>query len=146
MSSVRVKYKKLDPRAVDPAYHSLGAAAFDLAVLEDVSIPPRGQILARTGLVIKVPDGHVLVLSARSSSPGKKGVTLANGIGIIDADYCGSNDEIKLALLSLRDEIIEIKAGERVAQGTIIPIAQGSFEQVDEMVARDRGGFGSTGD
>jgi len=145
MKKIKVVFKLTHPEATAPKYHSTGAAAFDFAVVEDVEIPARGLAKVRTGLVIKVPEEHVLFVSARSSSPGKKGITLANGIGIIDSDYCGPADEIFLSLLNLRDEPVQLTKGDRVAQGTILPILRPEFKQVAEMVDENRGGFGSTG-
>ncbi|MFH1711933.1 MAG: dUTP diphosphatase [Patescibacteria group bacterium] len=145
MEKIKVLFKRLHPNATVPKYHTPGAAAFDLALIEDIEIPARSLAKVRTGLVIKIPIEHVLILSARSSSPGKKGVTLANGVGIIDSDYCGPNDEIHLTLRNLRDETVRLEKGDRVAQGTILPIFRSEFEEVDELTDQNRGGFGSTG-
>ena len=70
---------------------------------------------------------------------------LGNGVGIIDADYCGPADEIKIQLVNITGEPVEIKKGERLAQGMFVPIARGDFEEVEMMEKSDsRGGFGST--
>ena len=78
------------------------AAGFDLASAVDIEIPACGIRLVGTGLVIGVPDGYFLGIFARSSTPLKRGLIVANGVGVIDADYCGPADEIKIQV-SLRD-------------------------------------------
>ena len=140
-----INIKKLDPRAVLPAYQTAGAAAFDFSLIEDVAIAPRSIAKVRTGLVIQVPNGYFLQIVARSSSPIKKGLTMANGAAVIDSDYCGPNDEIFLLLLNLTEQEIKLTAGDRVAQGLILPVLQATIQEVSEMTAIDRGGHGSTG-
>ena len=76
-----------------------GAAGFDLAAAVDIEIPAGGIRLVGTGLVIGVPDGYFLGIFARSSTPLKRGLMVANGVGVIDADYCGPADEIKIQVL-----------------------------------------------
>ena len=79
---MRVKVTRLYPFVPLPVYSSTRAAAFDLAAAEDVSVPP-GQIrLVGTGLVVRVPDGHFLAIVARSSTPLKRGLIVANGFNL----------------------------------------------------------------
>ncbi len=141
----KILIKKLDPQATLPTYQTPGAAAFDIALIEDVVIPPRGLIKTRTGLVIQVPAGHFLQIVSRSSNAVKKGITMANGLGVVDGDYCGPNDEIFLVIANLTDAEVKLSAGDRVAQGLILPVARVSIEEVQEMTGPDRGGHGSTG-
>lgn len=140
-----IRIKRLDPRATLPSYQTPGSAAFDLSLIEDVEIAPRSFTKVRTGLVIQIPEHHVLQIAARSSSPVKKGLTMANGIGIIDSDYCGPEDEIFLLLENLRDEPIFLQAGDRVCQALVVPVLQGIIEEVQELTGPSRGGHGSTG-
>jgi len=140
-----IRYKKLHPGATAPEYKTVGAAAFDIALLEDVNLEARSFKKVRTGLVIETPKNHVLVLASRSSNPIKKGIDLANSIGIIDSDYCGWEDEIFLLLENITDQKVLLRAGDRIAQGMFIPVTVGDFEQVEEMSGKNRGGHGSTG-
>ena len=142
---MQVEFKRNHPLAQIPEYKTPGAVAFDIAIVEDVTIEPRSMIVARTGLIMNVPDDHALILASRSSNPMKKGIDLSNSIGIIDSDYCGPNDEVHLVISNLTDNPIELKAGDRVAQGLLTPITRPEFKEVDEMTAPDRGGFGTTG-
>ncbi|MBT4857132.1 dUTP diphosphatase [Candidatus Uhrbacteria bacterium] len=142
---MNIRFRRVHKDATIPAYKTPGAVAFDLAIVEDVSIEPRSFIMARTGLVIEVPEGHALILASRSSNPGKKGIDLANSIGVIDQDYSGPKDEIHLLLENITDETVTLSAGDRVSQGMIIPVIRPTFEEADELALESRGGFGTTG-
>ena len=84
-----LRLKRLDPTVALPAPATGGAAGFDLAAADDVEVPPRQIRLIGTGLVIGVPSGYFLGIFARSSTPLKRGLIVANGVGVVDADYCG---------------------------------------------------------
>ena len=70
---------------------------------------------------------------------------MANSIAIIDSDYKGNDDEIFLQLMNVTDEVVELKTGDRVAQGMFLPVQQAEFVEVEQMEAENRGGWGSTG-
>ena len=142
---MRLKIKRLDAGVGLPEAATGRAAGFDLASAVDVEIPPRSIRLVGTGLVIAVPDGYFLGIFARSSTPLKRGLMVANGVGVIDADYCGPADEIKIQLLNFTDSTVQVKRGDRLAQGVVLPCPGVEWEEVEEMVAPTRGGFGSTG-
>ena len=141
---MRIRLTRLNPSVPLPAYGSPGAAAFDLAAGEDCEIPA-GQIrLVGTGLVIHVPHGHFLAIIARSSTPLKRGLILANAVGVIDPDYCGSTDEVKIQVLNVTDHTVKLERGARIAQGIVLPAPRVEWEEV-ATTAPSRGGFGSTG-
>jgi dUTP pyrophosphatase len=144
-SSMRLKIKRLDSSIGLPEPATGGAAGFDLAAAVDMDIPARSIRLVGTGLVIGVPDGYFLGIFARSSTPLKRGLMVANGVGIIDADYCGPADEIKIQLLNVTDEPVKVTRGDRLAQGIVLPCPRVEWQEVQEMAAPTRGGFGSTG-
>ncbi|KKW28218.1 MAG: Deoxyuridine 5'-triphosphate nucleotidohydrolase Dut [Candidatus Uhrbacteria bacterium GW2011_GWD2_52_7] len=139
-----VPFKRLTTDVPIPEYKTPGACAFDLAVIDDAVLAPGERRLFRTGLVVCTPPGHVLILAPRSSN-AKKGIRLANGIGIIDQDYCGPTDELKLMLHNIGDSAYPVERGERIAQGMFVPIMRAEFSEVSELAAPDRGGFGTTG-
>ena len=141
---MRLKVTRLRPSIPLPAYASAGAAAFDLAAAEDVEIPPGAIRLVGTGLVFAVPDGHFLAIFARSSTPLKRGLVVANGVGVLDSDYCGPNDELKIQLLNITDASISVNAGDRLAQGMVLQAPRVEFVE-GQTTAPTRGGFGSTG-
>ena len=142
---MRIRIRRLHPSVALPEHHSGGAAAFDLASREDVTVAPGEVRLVGTGLVVEIPRGHFLAVVARSSLPIKKGLLVANAIGVVDSDYCGPGDEVKVEVYNFRDREVRIAAGERIAQGLILPAVRVEWDEVTESAAPTRGGFGSTG-
>ena len=119
-----------------------------------LSIWPRRRILrlrrakyrlVPTGLVIEVPEGMFLGVFARSSTPLKKGLMVANGVGVVDSDYCGPTDEVKIPALNFTALPVQVAKGDRIAQGILLPSPQIEWEEVDELRVGSRGGFGATG-
>jgi dUTP pyrophosphatase len=142
---MRLRIARIRPEATIPTPATDGAAGFDLTAAESVTIPPHAIRLVGTGLVIAVPRGHFLGIFARSSTPLKRGLIVANGIGVVDADYCGPTDEIRIQLLNITDAPVEVQIGDRLAQGIVLPAPAITWDEVDAMDGPSRGGFGSTG-
>jgi len=128
-----------------PQYQTPGSVAFDLYARTDITVKPKTIELIPTNLIVETPSGYMLMLAARSSLPLKKGLLLANGVGIIDQDYCGPEDEIKLQVYNFTQKDVIIKRGERIGQAVLIKIAKAEFEEVGKAGGESRGGFGSTG-
>ena len=139
-----VSIRRISHNTPLPEYKTTGACAFDLAVIESKTLQPNERALFSTGLVVNVPNDHVLILAPRSSN-AKKGVRLSNGIGIIDSDYCGPTDELKLSLHNVGSEPYTVELGERIAQGLFVPISRATFTEPSPWEEKDRGGFGTTG-
>ena len=141
-----VKFKKMRPSAKLPSYATEGAAAIDLsaAIDEEITLAPSERRLIPTGIAISIPKNTVAILSARSGLSSKKGITAANGIGVIDSDYRG---EIFFSAVNLSTEAYTITPGERVAQLMLMPVYAMSLVETDDLdkTARGEGGFGSTG-
>ena len=134
------------PGVEPPVYHSPGAAAVDLAAALDVTIPARGLMAVPTGLVFAVPAGHFLAIFARSSTPLKRGLMVANGVGVVDSDYCGPADEIKVQVINVTDTPVTVSRGDRLAQGIVLAAPRVDWdEQAAPAATESRGGFGSTG-
>lgn len=142
---MRTPVHRLSASAELPRYHTAGSAGFDLAASADIVVPPGRVALVPTGLVIAVPPGHFLGIFARSSTPLKRGLVVANGVGVVDSDYSGPEDEIRIQVLNVRTEPVEVRRGDRLAQGIIIPFVRVDWEERDVPTAASRGGFGSTG-
>ena len=142
---MRLKIRRLDPTIALPAYGTDEAAGFDLAAAQDVTINPGQIALVRTGLVIEVPTGHCLAIFARSSTPLKRGLQVANGVGIIDPDYSGPHDEVMIQLLNLTKSDVQVRRGDRLAQGIVLPAPRVTWHEVSEIRDVTRGGFGATG-
>ena len=142
---MRVRIHRIGPSAQLPPYATSGAAGFDLAASEDVTIEPGRTALVPTGLVIEVPSGMFLGIFARSSTPLKRGLMVANGVGVVDSDYCGATDEVKVAVLNFTRDAVTVKAGDRIAQGILLPVTRIEWEEIPAPERTTRGGFGSTG-
>lgn len=134
---------KLLDGATMPEYKSAQAAAFDLSSIETGIVIPGNSTSYRTGVIIKPPKGYFTMIAARSSLQ-KRGLMLANNVGIIDPDYCGPEDEIRLLLYNFGHRIAKITAGDRLAQAFFLPFAQATLVASD-FEAPNRGGIGSTG-
>jgi dUTP pyrophosphatase len=127
-----------------PARETHGSAGFDLAASADITIAPQQIVLVPTGLIIRVPDGYFLGIFARSSTPLKRGLVVPNGVGIVDSDYSGPDDEIKIQVYNITSEPVHLKKGDRIAQGIFLQFAAPEWEE-GEPTEKTRGGFGSTG-
>jgi dUTP pyrophosphatase len=142
---MRLRIRRLDSTIPLPAYGTAEAAGFDLAAAHDLVVAPRTIALVRTGLVIEVPSGHFLAILARSSTPLKRGLMIANGVGVIDPDYSGPTDEIMIQVINVTDLDVQIRRGDRLAQGVVLPAPHVTWEEVAEIRDSARGGFGATG-
>lgn len=142
---MRLKIKRLDPTVPLPTYGTDEAAGFDLAAASDVTIGPGQIALVRTGLIIEVPTGHFLAIFARSSTPLKRGLAVANGVGVIDPDYSGPNDEVMIQVLNFTKADVVVRRGDRLAQALVLPAPRVTWNEVEEIRAVTRGGFGATG-
>ena len=146
-----IDYTVLDPRIGDtielPSYASEGSAGLDLraCVDEDLTINPGETHLIPTGLAIYIRDpGYAGLIVPRSGLGHKHGIVLGNLVGLIDSDYQG---QLFVSCWNRGSTSYTISIGERMAQLVIVPVAQVSFNRVDEFTSSERGagGFGSTG-
>ena len=142
---MQIKIKRIDTTLPLPEYHTAGAAAFDFYARETCTVPAHGLFKIPSNLIIETPPGWALIVCARSSLAGKKGLFPANGVGVIDNDYCGPEDEIKLPVYNFTDAVVTVERGERVAQGMFIKIDRAEWVEVQAITSKSRGGFGSTG-
>ena len=131
-----------------PKRSTKNSAGYDIEAAEDCIIPKfvPGQkpVLVKTGLKSYMQSDEVLILANRSSNPGKKGLILANSIGVVDSDYYGNPDNdghIMFAFFNFKDEDIEIKKGERIGQAMFQKYL---VADDDEAQGERTGGFGST--
>lgn len=141
---MKIKIKKLDPKAVIPTRGSDAAAGVDLHAPKALVLHPNSNGVVSTGLAVEIPDGYFGAIFARSGMATRKGLRPANCVGVIDSDYRG---EIKVVLHNDSDIIRPVQEGDRVAQLVILPYESIEFDEVDELNDTDRGigGFGSTG-
>jgi dUTP pyrophosphatase len=144
MDKKRVKIKRFDASLPLPEFKTEGAAAFDLCARIAVEILPKTLAYVPLNVAIETPPDHFLMLVARSSTH-KKGLWMANGIGIGDPDFSGNDDEYKAVYYNFTDQPVVIEKGERIAQGLIIKREPIAWEEVVTMENKTRGGFGTTG-
>ncbi len=143
---MKMNIKLVDNTLPLPAYQTKGAVAFDLYARTDMVIKPFTSTIIPSNLIVKIPEGYFLMLASRSSLPLKKSLMIANGVGVIDEDYCGDKDEIGVQVLNFSQSDVEVKKGERIAQAILVKIAKvDEFIPVESMNTESRGGFGSTG-
>lgn len=148
---VPVKFRRIPtPEGKLPALPrraTAGSAGADLCanIDEPLTVAPLGRIVVPTGLAMELPDAQYgAFVFARSGLGIKYGLTLSNGVGVIDSDYRG---EIRVGLVNLSDAVYTIHPGERIAQLCILPVARFEAVEVQELEVTERGagGFGSTG-
>jgi len=142
---MKVKIKRIDKSIPLPVYETKGAVGFDFLAREDTVIEQYSLGLIPANVVVEVPYNYMLIIASRSSTPKKKGLLTPHGLGIIDHDYCGPGDEIKIQVYNFKNQPLTIKKGEKIAQGVFVRIDKFEWDEVEEMENETRGGFGSTG-
>lgn len=141
MDKLKIKFKKMNPNAVMPRMGTNGAAGFDLTA---VSLKTTETTLKYdTGIAVEIPPGYVGLVFPRSSVC-KTGLSLANGVGVIDSDFRGS---ISLVFYKGAELIEAYSYGDRIGQLLIVPIPEVEFVEAEELSETERGagGYGSTG-
>ncbi len=147
---MQVKIKKIRRNAKDLFRATDGSAGYDIYacfsnINETITLNPLDRTMIPTGLSTELPKGIEMQIRPRSGNAIKRGLTLINCIGTVDADYRG---EICVLVVNLSNEIIEIKNGERIAQVVFNKYISPEFIEVEELSETSRGdsGFGSSGD
>lgn len=141
---MQTNIRRIDKDLPLPEYKTAGAAGFDLSARVAVTIAAHSVGYIPLNVVVEPPKGYYTLLVPRSSLH-KRGLMPANGIGIIDADYVGNDDELKAALYNYTEQSVTIERGERIMQGVFAPLLSPQIVEVEEMQHATRGGFGSTG-
>ena len=139
-----VTIKRFDKSIPLPEHKTKEAAAFDLYARIDVEIPPKKFKYIPLNVAVQTPPGFFLLLVSRSSTH-KKGIWMANGVGIGDPDFSGDNDEYSAVYYNFTDKPVYIEKGERIAQGLIVKREVVQWQEVDQMQNKTRGGWGTTG-
>ncbi len=142
---MQVSVQRIDTSLELPQYHSAGAAAFDLVARETVTVGPGEIALVPGNVIVKVPDGYALLLLPRSSLPRKKSLVFPHSVGLIDHDYHGPEDELRMQVQNIGAAPVTVERGERIAQGLFVKIDRAEWREVENHGAPTRGGFGSTG-
>ncbi len=129
-----------------PSYETIASAGMDIRahISEAITLKPMDRAIIKTGLFIELPIGTEAQVRPRSGLAAKKGITVLNSPGTIDADYRG---EIGVILVNLSKEAFTVENGERIAQLVIAKHERADWHKVEELSRTERGagGFGSTG-
>ena len=141
--SMKVAITRIDKSLPLPRYESMGATGFDFLTREETIIEPGKIALVPGNVIVKVPKGYALLIIPRSSLPRKKALVCPHSLGVIDQDYCGPEDEVKIQVQNISDQTVKIEKGERIAQGLFVRVDTIEWEEMDVM-GKSRGGFGST--
>jgi dUTP pyrophosphatase len=142
---MELRFKRVRPEGALPSTHHEGDAGLDLRAAIDATVKPGERVMVPTGVAVAIPDGHAGLVLPRSGLATARGLTLSNSPGLIDAGYRG---EVICSVVNLdRDEAVEIRAGDRIAQLVIVAIPAVSPVWADDLprTGRGAGGFGSTG-
>ncbi len=142
---MRLNLQRIDRDLPMPAYQTPGAAGFDLYARVQVVVEPGQTALIPSNVIVDLPVGYALLVALRSSTPIRKGLISPHGIGIVDSDYCGPEDELKTLVFNPSERRIVVERGERIAQALLVEAGQVGLNEVDKIDAPTRGGFGSTG-
>lgn len=148
MKSVKTKlsvsFKRFDTTLPVPEYKTAGAAAFDLYAREETTIAPGEIGYIPLNIALQLPEDYWALVSARSSLH-KRGLMLANGIGVGDHDFCGPNDEYRAPVFNFTKQAVVIEKAERVVQMIILKRPAVELHEKATFEGEDRGGFGTTG-
>ena len=143
---VRILVKKFDKNIKLTAYKTSGSSGMDLAayIKNKITIDPGKTVMIPTGIAVAIPKNYEIQIRPRSGLAAKKGISVLNTPGTVDADYRG---EIKIILINLSKKLFVVKLGDRIAQMILCPVIRAKLKEVKELpkTIRGKGGFGSTG-
>ena len=143
---VKILVKKFDKSIKLPTYKTSGSSGMDLVayIKNKIIINPGKSAIIPTGIAVAIPNNYEIQIRPRSGLAAKKGISVLNTPGTVDADYRG---EIKIILINLSKKLFTVKSGDRIAQMVLCPIVKGKLKEVKKLprTIRGKGGFGSTG-
>jgi dUTP pyrophosphatase len=143
---VKILVKKFDKNIKLPAYKTSESSGMDVMayIKNKIIINPGRTAIIPTGIAVTIPKKYEIQIRPRSGLAAKKGITVLNTPGTIDADYRG---EVKIILINLSKKSFVVKSGDRVAQMILCPVVKGRLKEVENLpkTVRGKGGFGSTG-
>ena len=146
-----IKFEKVKRISDDirlPKRATSNSAGYDFFALEDCILPAKQFTRVMTGVKCELLPNQMLMLANRSSNPSRKGLILANGIGIVDSDYYENLDndgEIGFEFYNISDTDVIIRKGERLGQGVILKFDRTEDDYIFSRRERRTGGWGSTG-
>ena len=141
---MRIVLKRLDPELPLPRHAHAGDAGVDLHAATPAMLAPGERAVVPTGVAVAIPEGHAGLVIPRSGMAARHGLSVVNSPGLVDSGYRG---ELKVILVNLGAEPVEVARGDRIAQLVVTPVESVEFVEVDELPGTERGegGLGSTG-
>ena len=143
---MRVPIARVDPALPLPRYATEGSVGFDLITRETTRIEPGSIGLVPGNVIIAAPPGYMVLVAARSSTARRTGLVAPHGVGIVDRDYCGPEDEIHVQVWNPTGDPIEVERGARIAQAILVRVETAEWVEGEPEGATSRGGFGRTGE
>ena len=140
----KIKIKRLDKTLPLPTYETIGSVGFDFLCRESMAVAPQAIGLIPANVIIETPPGYMLMVTLRSSTPRKHGLLIPHGVGIIDQDYCGEDDEVHIQVYNFTSQPVTIERGAKIAQGIFVRVDSAEWLEAPIMNSETRGGFGST--
>lgn len=140
------EYDDLNPEEFLPRRSTEDSAGYDFICIKEQTIAPKSFGTIMTGIKVQMPRGEYLQLCNRSSNPKKRGLILANGVGVIDADYYDNPENegnIGFMFFNMRDEEVTLHVGDKIGQGIFQEYKKTNPDNVEHKTRS--GGFGSTG-
>lgn len=137
---MKIRIKRFDKTLPLPTAKPHAAGA-DIACREDTTIAPHEVKLVPINCAVEVPDGYFLMLASRSSTPLKKGLMMANSIGIVDPFFSGDKDEMLVQLLNFTDQPVEVTRGELLTQAILMKHEPIEWEEVETLGTDGYGGY-----
>lgn len=143
---IDVAISRIDATLPLPQYATEGSVGFDLLCREETTVAPNAIALLPGNIVVRTPPGYMLLIVARSSTARRLGLVFPHGVGIIDQDYCGPDDEVLIQVHNIQPTPVTVARGERIAQGIFVRVAGARWHEIERADGPSRGGFGSTQD
>lgn len=142
---MRVRIKQIDTSLPLPKYETSGSVGFDILARQTTTISPSAIELIPGNIIIEVPKGYMMAIVSRSSTPRRRGLESPQGIGVVDQDYHGPEDEIKIQVRNFTKQTVIVQRGDKIAQGIFFPVAIVEWDVSNRHLKfTSRGGFGST--
>ena len=143
---MRVPITRVDPTLPLPSYATEGSVGCDLITRQTTRIEPGSIGLVPANVIIAAPPGYMVLVAARSSTAHRTGLVVPHGVGIIDRDYCGPEDEIHAQVWNPTSDPIDVERGARIAQAILVRVETAEWAEGVREGVKTRGGFGSTGE
>lgn len=129
---MKIDIKRFDDTIPLPRYEK-GAAGFDFFCRTNVSIKPKEIKAVPANIAFVIPNGYVLLIISRSSTPTRKGLVMPHSVGVLDPFFCGDDNETKLIFQNITDKAVSIKKGDKLAQGVLVKYETAIFNEAKKL-------------